>query len=164
MSSDARGRVDLDKQAREDVKALVIVVGLACAPAAAFAQAAIAGTVRDSSGAVLPGVVVEASSPGLIEKTRTAVTDAAGQYRIDDLRRGTFSVGFVLAGWSSFQQDEVELTGTFTATVNARLAVGPLSETVTVTGSVPAVDVHGAGHELTLGADVDQIAAHGAQL
>jgi hypothetical protein len=136
------------------VKALVIIVCLACAPAAAFAQAAIAGTVKDSSGAVLPGVVVEASSPGLIEKTRIAVTDAAGRYRIDDLRPGTFSVRFALAGWRSSQQDGVELTGTFTATVNARLAVGALSETVTVTGAVPAVDLHGAGHEVTLSADV----------
>lgn len=72
------------------MKTLVIIVCLVCAPAAAFTQAAIAGTVKDSSGAVLPGVVVEASSPGLIEKTRIAVTDAAGRYRIDDLRPGTF--------------------------------------------------------------------------
>ena len=136
------------------MKALVIALGLACVPAVAFAQAAIAGTVKDSSGAALPGVAVEASSAALIEKTRVAVTDAGGQYRIDDLRPGTFSVRFALAGWTSSQQNGVELTGTFTATVNAQLAVGALSETVTVTGAVPAVDVHGAGHELTLSADV----------
>ena len=52
------------------------------APVAAYAQASIAGTVKDASGAVLPGVTVEAASPALIEKTRTAVTDGSGQYRV----------------------------------------------------------------------------------
>lgn len=62
-------------------------------------QATIAGSVKDGSGAVLPGVTVEVASPVLIEKTRTAVTDGTGQYRIVDLRPGTYSVTFTPAGF-----------------------------------------------------------------
>ena len=74
-----------------------LLFGLVCAvglPATAFAQASITGVVRDPSGAVLPGVTVEASSPALIEKSRSAVTDSSGQYRIIDLLPGTYSVAF----------------------------------------------------------------------
>jgi hypothetical protein len=136
------------------MKTLVLLAVLACSPSAAFAQAAIAGTVRDPSDAVLPGVLVEASSPALIERTRTAVTDASGQYRIEDLRPGTFVVRFTLAGWSPYERDGVELTGTFTATVNGRLSPGRLAETVTVVGQVPVVDVHAAKHEVSLSAEL----------
>src|SRR6266478_1872313 len=96
---------------------------LVLVPALAFAQAAITGVVKDASGAVLPGVTVEASSPALIEKTRSAVTDGTGTYRIVDLRAGTYSVTFTLTGFSSVKRDGVELTGSFTATVNADLKV-----------------------------------------
>jgi hypothetical protein len=136
------------------MKTLVLLAVLAGSPSAAFAQAAIAGTVRDPSDAVLPGVLVEASSPALIERTRTTVTDASGQYRIQDLRPGTFAVRFTLAGWSPYERDGVELTGTFTATVNGRLSPGRLAETVTVVGQVPVVDVHAAKHEVTLSAEL----------
>src|SRR5213075_372104 len=84
-------------------------------PHLASAQATITGVVKDPSGAVLPGVTVEASSPALIEKVRTSVTDGSGQYRIIDLRPGTYSVRFTLVGFSAVQRDEVQLSGSFTA-------------------------------------------------
>ena len=89
---------------------IVNVVALAVLmPTIAFAQATITGTVKDTSGAVLPGVTVEASSPVLIEKVRTVVTDGGGQYRIVDLRPGTYSVTFTLPGFNTFKRDGVEL-------------------------------------------------------
>src|SRR5262244_1796996 len=90
-------------------------------PSAVFAQAVIAGSVKDSSGAVLPGVTVEAASPALIEKVRSVFTDGTGQYRIEDLRPGTYTVTFTLEGFSTFKREGVELTGSFTATINADL-------------------------------------------
>src|SRR6266540_2580787 len=93
-------------------------------PVAAFAQASIAGVVRDTSGAVLPGVTVEASSPALIEKVRSAVTDGSGQYRIVSLDPGTYAVTFTLTGFGGFRREGIELTGAFVATVNADLRVG----------------------------------------
>jgi len=101
----------------------------------------IAGVVRDASGAVLPGVTVEASSPALIEKSRTAVTDSQGVYRIVDLRPGTYTVAFGLSGFSGLRREGIELSVGFTATVNAELSVGAIEETVTVSGAAPAVDV-----------------------
>ena len=83
------------------------------APAAAYAQASIVGTARDASGAVLPGVAVEASSPALIEKTRTVVTNAVGQYAIEDLRPGTYTVTFTLSGFSAVRREGIELAGAF---------------------------------------------------
>ena len=103
------------------MKTLLLAVWVTSLPAAAFAQAAITGTVRDSTGAVLPGVSVEASSPVLIEKTREVLTDRIGRYRIGDLRPGIYKVRFTRPGWSPFEQDGIELTGSFTATVNAEL-------------------------------------------
>jgi hypothetical protein len=127
---------------------------MACCPAPAFAQAAIAGTATDSSGAAMRGVLVEAISPALIERGRTAVTDSAGQYRIEDLRPGTYAVTFSLAGWSPSTHIGVELTGALTATVNAELVVGSLTETINVAGEIPVVDVHSARREVTLTGDV----------
>ena len=95
-------------------------------PAAALAQGAITGVVKDVSGAVLPGVTVEAASPVLIEKVRSVATDATGQYRVVDLRPGTYSVTFSLPGFRTVKRDGIELTGTFVATVNADLTVGEL--------------------------------------
>jgi hypothetical protein len=132
------------------VVVLVAVIGV---PSAAFAQAVIAGTVKDTSGAILPGVTVEASSPALIEKVRTTVSDGTGQYRIESLRPGTYAVTFTLPGFSTYRREGIELTGSFTATINADLKVGTLAETVTVTGETPIVDVQSAKREMTLDAD-----------
>ena len=87
----------------------------------AFAQASITGIVKDTSGAVLPGVTVEATSPVLIERVRSATTDGSGQYRIVDLRPGTYAVTFTLAGFNALKREGIELTGSFTATVSADL-------------------------------------------
>src|SRR5262249_32266527 len=136
------------------MRTLLILGFLTIAPSAAFAQAAIAGTVRDAVGAPLSGVTVEASSPDLIEKTRTAVTDGTGRYRIEDLRPGVYTVRFTLKNWSPSQQEGVELSGSFTATVDAQLQVGPLTEAITVTGEIPIVDVHSAKSEVSLTGEV----------
>ncbi len=100
-------------------------------PALASAQPSINGVVKDSSGAVLPGVTVEAASPALIEKVRSAVTDSSGQYHIENLRPGTYSLTFTLAGFSTIKREGIELTGSFTATVNADMKVGAVAETIT---------------------------------
>ena len=123
-------------------------------PVAALAQGAITGVARDASGAVLPGVTVEAASPVLIEKVRSVTTDATGQYRIVDLRPGTYSVTFSLTGFQSVKRDGIQLTGTFVATVSADLKVGELQETVTVTGESPIVDVQSVRVQQTLSDDV----------
>jgi hypothetical protein len=123
-------------------------------PSVAQAQASITGSVRDSSGAVLPGVTVEATSPALIEKLRTAVTDGTGQYRIVDLRPGVYSVTFTLPGFSVVRRDGVELTGSFTASIDAELRVGAVEETVTVTGVTPVVDVQSVRREVMVSNEV----------
>jgi Carboxypeptidase regulatory-like domain len=123
-------------------------------PAAAYAQASITGVVRDTSGAVLPGVTVEASSPALIEKVRSAVTDGSGQYRIVDLRPGTYAVSFALTGFSGVKREGIELTGSFVATVNAEMRVGAIAETITVTGETPVVDIQSTTAQRTLTKDV----------
>src|ERR1044072_2758783 len=96
-----------------------IGVALLLVPAVAWAQATITGTARDTSGAVLPGVTVEATSPALIERVRTVVTDGTGQYRIVDLRPGTYVVSFSLPGFSTVKREGIELSGAFVATINA---------------------------------------------
>src|SRR6188472_376141 len=98
-------------------------------PSIALAQASITGNVKDASGAVLPGVTVEAASPVLIEKARSVVSDDAGQYRIVDLRPGVYSVTFSLPGFSTVKRDGIELSGSFVATVNTDLRIGALEET-----------------------------------
>ena len=121
---------------------------------AAFAQATVAGVVKDASGAVLPGVTVEAASPVLIEKVRTGITDGAGQYRITDLRPGTYDVSFSLTGFSTVKREGIVLSGTATANVNAELKVGAVAETVTVTGASPLVDVQGVATERSIGREL----------
>ena len=111
---------------------------------------AIAGVVRDSSGAVLPGVTVEATSPALIEKVRVVVTDDQGVYRIVDLRPGVYAVTFALPGFTTLRREGIELTAAFTATVNADLAVGALEETLTVSGAAPIVDTQNVNQQQTL--------------
>ncbi|PYR70982.1 MAG: hypothetical protein DMF88_01125, partial [Acidobacteria bacterium] len=114
---------------------------LTVVPAQVYAQATIAGVVKDTSGAILPGVTVEASSPALIEKTRSVVTDGTGQFQIVNLVPGTYSVTFTLAGFNTVKRDGIVLSGTFTAKIDADLRVGALEETITVTGETPIVDV-----------------------
>lgn len=118
------------------------------------APAAIAGIVKDSSGGVMPGVTVEAASPALIEQVRSAVTDAQGQYRISDLRPGTYSVTFTLPGFSSVRREGVELSAAFTASINAEMTVGSLEETLTVTGQSPVVDVQNTVQQRAITATV----------
>jgi hypothetical protein len=123
-------------------------------PSITYAQGSIAGIVKDASGAVLPGVTVEASSPALIERTRSVVTDGTGQYKIVDLRPGTYTVTFTLPGFSTVKREGLELSGAFTATVNADLRVGAVEETVTVSGETPIVDIQSTTRATSLGHDV----------
>jgi len=121
-----------------------LFVAAACVallPVVASAQTStIAGTVKDTSGAVLPGVTVEAASPALIEKVRSATTDGAGQYKIIQLRPGTYSVTFTLPGFQVVKRENVELTSDFTATINSDMKVGAVEETITVSAESPVVD------------------------
>jgi hypothetical protein len=122
-------------------------------PDTVWAQAStgnISGTVKDTSGAVLPGVTVEASSPALIEKVRSVATDERGEYRIVDLRPGTYTVTFTLPGFVVIRREGIELTSSFTASVNADMRVGGLEETITVTGETPVVDLSSARQSTTV--------------
>ena len=133
-----------------------VITALLLVPVLAFAQSGsgIAGVVKDSSGAVLPGVVVEASSPALIEKTRSVVTDGEGQYKVLGLIPGVYTVTFSLPGFNTAKREGVELTASFTATVNADLRVGAIEETVTVTGAASTVDVQNVVQQRVLTRDV----------
>jgi hypothetical protein len=131
-----------------------IAAALGLVPSRVSAQGVIAGMVRDTSGAVMPGVTVEASSPVLIEKTRTAVTDGAGQYRILDLRPGEYVVTFTLTGFNTVRREGILLTGELTATIDAELRVGALEESITVSGTTPVVDVTSATQQQVLTRDL----------
>ncbi|HKE83401.1 MAG TPA: carboxypeptidase regulatory-like domain-containing protein [Vicinamibacterales bacterium] len=128
---------------RQLTRALLLLVGLLALPAASGAQVlgTIAGNVKDGSGAVLPGVTVEAASPALIEKVRSAVTDGSGQYRIVNLPPGTYSVTFTLTGFSTVKREGVEVSPSFTSNIDGELKVGAVQETITVTGESPIVDI-----------------------
>ena len=130
---------------------LVALVFVGIHPTTSYAQSRLAGVVKDATGAVLPGVTVEASSPALIEKTRSVVTDGQGAYEIIDLRPGVYSVVFSLTGFSTVRHDGINLPASFTATVNTDMKVGEVAETLTVTGQAPLVDVHAASREQTVG-------------
>jgi carboxypeptidase family protein len=123
-------------------------------PLVASAQATISGVVRDTSGAVLPGVTVEAASPVLIEKVRTTVTDGTGQYAIENLRPGMYTVTFTLPGFAVVRREGVALEGTFTARINADLRVGGVEETITVTGETPVVDVQSTRQQRVLDREI----------
>src|SRR5215813_10333247 len=131
----------------------VAALALLLVPATARAQSTLTGVVKDASGAVIPGVTVEASSPVLIEKTRTVVTDETGGYRIVDLRPGTYSLTFTLEGFSTVTREGLELPSNFTMTVNVELKVGALQEAVTVTGASPIVDVQSTTKSQVLNRD-----------
>jgi hypothetical protein len=125
-------------------------------PWAVFAQAgaSITGTVKDTSGAVLPGVTVEAASPVLIQKVRTAVTDANGIYRITELLPGTYGVTFSLQGFRSQKQENIELAGSFVRTLNGELSVGDIAETVTVSGEAATVDLQNTTRQTVVSSEV----------
>ena len=124
-------------------------------PAVAHAQATLSGTVRDGSGAVLPGVTVEASSPVMIEKVRTTVTDSSGQYRIVDLRPGAYQVSFTLTGFVTVRRTNIAVSGLAVITIDAQLPVGT-RETVTVTGETPLVDTQSTTRQVVLDNEIIQ--------
>ncbi len=141
---------------RGSLRALWTCVAALAFPAAVFAQGTIAGVVKDASGAVLPGVSVEAASAALTEKVRIVSTDGSGQYRIVALPPGSYSITFSLQGFNVVKRDGVQLSGTLTATVDADLRVGALQETVTVSGESPIVDVQSARRQQVIDGDVLQ--------
>jgi hypothetical protein len=121
---------------------VAVIVGiLTLLAGTASAQVGIAGSARDESGAAMPGVAVEASSPALIEKSRTVVTDSAGQYRLIDLTPGVYTVTFTLQGFKTVRRTDVVLEGTLIAQINAEMEIGSIEESITVTGESPVVDV-----------------------
>jgi hypothetical protein len=123
---------------------LMVLIVFGAVSAHAQTLGTIAGSVRDPSGAVLPGVTVEASSPALIEKVRTVVTDGTGLYRLVNLPPGTYTVTFTLPGFNTTRREAIEVSLGFTASIDAELRVGAIEETVTVTGESPIVDVQSA--------------------
>ena len=132
----------------------VMLFVLLCIPTLVRAQSAISGVVRDGSGGVLPGVTVNAASPALIEKERSAVTDSQGRYSIVDLRPGIYSISFVLPGFSTLVRDTIELSSNATVPIDVQLRVGELAETITVTGATPLVDVENVQRTQVLTRDV----------
>ena len=137
---------------RHMTRAAVLAVVLAAVPLSLQAQTlgTLAGSVKDASGAVLPGVTVEASSPALIEKTRTAATDGTGLYRIVNLPPGTYEVSFTLQGFSTVKREAVQVAAGTTVTIDAELRVGTVEETITVTGESPVVDLQSAAQTRTM--------------
>ena len=135
------------------IRTLVVIAILGAGPSLATAQS-LAGTVRDTSGAVLPGVTIEASSPALIAKVRTSVTDDTGQYRITDLPPGNYKVTFTLPGFATVVREGVELTGGGVMTIGAEMRLGALEETITVTGESPVVDVQTARQQTVIDGDI----------
>ena len=127
---------------------------LAAVPVTAFAQATLTGVVKDSSGAVLPGVTVEAASSALIGKSRGAVTDGTGQYRLTELLPGSYTVTFTLTGFNTVRRENVDVSGAGVITINADMKVGNVAETITVTGETPVVDVQNASRQTVLSKDV----------
>src|SRR5918996_5804579 len=123
-------------------------------PSVAYAQAQIVGAVRDESGGVLPGVTVEAASPAIIEKVRTAVTDEQGRYRIEALRPGTYKLTFSLTGFSTDVREARDVPSEVVITINADMKVGALEETITVSGETPQVDVQSASRTQVITRDI----------
>lgn len=134
--------------------AMLAAIGIRDVAAQGTSAAAISGVVRDASGGVLPGVTVRASSPALIEGERTVITDGQGEYRIIELRPGTYVVTFELSGFTTYKRDGLQLPANFTATVNAELSVGTLDETITVTGASPLVDTQNVNSQKTITKDL----------
>lgn len=114
---------------------------------AQLTSSSIVGTVRDETGGVIPGVTVEVSSPALIEGTRTAITDQSGEYRVNDLRPGNYSITLSLEGFQTIRLRDVNIRAAFTATINEVMKPKAVEESVTVTGQSPLVDLRSAGTE-----------------
>jgi Carboxypeptidase regulatory-like domain len=136
------------------VHVLGVVAGVAGVPASALAQASIAGFVKDTSGGALAGVTVQASSPALIERVRSVVTDDTGQYAIVNLPPGRFVVTFTLAGFSTVERDGIVLSGSFVAAVNAELTIGGVSETVSVKADSPVVDARTTKQQASMTSEI----------
>jgi hypothetical protein len=136
------------------IRSSLLLLLVLLSPAVAHAQATIAGTVRDSSGAALPGVTVEAASPALIEKVRTAASDGSGLYRIVNLPPGTYAVSFTLPGFNVIRREGIELSGSFTAQIDGSMTVGGVTETITVSGETPVVDVQSIRRQTTISSEV----------
>src|SRR5262245_7822689 len=130
---------------------------LAIPTSARAQQATIAGVIKDASGAVLPGVTVEATSPVLIEKVRTAVSDGTGQYRIVSLPSGTYTVTYTLTGFNTVKREGIELSGTLTAAIDVELRIGSIQETITVSGETPIVDVQSARRQTVIDGNALQL-------
>jgi hypothetical protein len=135
-------------------RVLIVLAAIVCVPTLASAQGSITGVIKDSSGAVLPGVTVEVSSPVLIEKVRTAVTDGTGQFRIIDLRPGAYTVTATLTGFNTARREGIEVSGNAVSRIDVEMRVGALEETVTVTGESPIVDVQSVRRQTTVDGDV----------
>lgn len=142
------------------LRLMVLVLLLPCL-AAAQGMGGITGVARDTSGAVLPGVTVEAASPALIEKVRAAITDGQGQFNIIDLRPGTYSVTFTLPGFATYKREGIELSAGFTATANAEMRVGGVEESITVTGASPTVDIRNVRTQRVLQSEVMKLLPSG---
>jgi hypothetical protein len=138
------------------LRLLVATAAMALVASTGYAQATLTGTVRDTSGGVLPGVTVEAASPALIEKVRTAITDATGQFRIIDLRAGTYTITAALPGFVTVRREDVQLAGSQTLTVPIEMRIGGLEESITVTGETPVVDVQSARREVVIDSQLVQ--------
>src|SRR5262245_8484962 len=130
------------------------LLGVLSAHAQGVATGSIAGVVKDASGGVLPGVTVEASSPVLIEKSRTAVTDDQGAYKIVDLRPGVYAVTFTLGGFGTVRREGIELTSHFTAPIHVEMKVGALEDTITVTGQSPVVETQNTVQQRVIAKEV----------
>jgi hypothetical protein len=139
---------------RIETLAILAFACLLLLPSGAVAQSTIAGLVTDATGAVLPGVTVEAASPALIEKVRTIVTNTDGRYSIVDLRPGTYLVTFTLAGFSTTKREGIDVSANVTVPVNAEMRVGALGETIVVSGATPVVDIQQAAQRQVLSREV----------
>ena len=135
-------------------RALVVLLGVAYPPAAAYGQSQIVGQVTDNTGGVVPGVTVEAASPVLIEGSRISITDSQGRYGIVDLRPGDYEVTFTLPGFSTVVRDQLALPANFAMTIDVEMLVGALEETITVSGEAPLVDVQQAQRSRVIRRDV----------
>src|SRR5436190_8289778 len=135
------------------LRSLVVIAMVAAGASLASAQS-LAGTVRDTSGAVLPGVTIEASSPALITKVRTGLTDETGQYRIPDLPPGTYKISFTLTGFTTVVREGLELSGGGVMTIGAEMRVGGLAESIVVSGESPVVDIQTARQQMVINGDI----------